>query len=813
MNALFGGGRRLWAFANAGANEILKRLVAHATFSVACVALIGAGLFQLTRPLDDALGAWRAQVLQRGTTGSVVVVELDTRSLRAIGEWPWPREIFAQAVDKLREAGADMVAFDVDFSARSTPGDDEALRRAFAGYQGNVVLPSFVQRNGVEENSPLASLSADSLVASVNVPIDADGRTRRYNRGFERNGQYRASMASVLAGEPYGATGQFLIDYGIRAGDIDRLRFIDVLNGAFEAANVRGKIVLIGASALELGDEFSTPMQPTLPGVYVHALAYESLAQGRALVSVNPNVMLAFVLIVFWLLWPRRISADMRAMLVRHGLVLLLALLAPVAAQAIWPVSVDTGLLLLAQALCVVATVQRELAYRAAELSRQREAHLTHIAFHDPETELPNRRALLASLEEMLSRQGERKAVVIAVGVDRAATLRSAIGHTHFNRLVAVLANRLQEEFRLLAHQLSPSTLGAIALVEDEAALLVALGRQKRDGFDTHADIDGQTIEVGMRVGAAVFEEGDSAEGLLEKATRALDHARAQNRRSVLFNAAEVVDPGLQLALVSDIGKGIARGDFSLVYQAKADARSGRVVGAEALLRWTHPVHGAIPPDRFVPTAEKTGAIVELTRWVLVKAIDDQAWLRAIGGENVISVNVSARALADWAFCAEAIERIKQARASLCLEITETAIIEDPAAAIAAIAKFREAGVRISIDDYGAGLSSLSYLRQIDADELKLDKGLISELRINARDRLILKSTIDLAHGLGMSVVSEGVEDEATRALLADLGCDCVQGYLVSRPVPLAEFARLCVKGRIDESGARTDGDLGDAAA
>lgn len=803
MNVLFGGGKRLWAFGKVTASKALELLASHATFAIACAALIGAGLLQLTRPVDDALGAWRAQVLQRGTTGAVVVVELDTRSLRAIGEWPWRREVFARAVENLRHAGAEMVAFDVDFSARSRPGDDEALRRAFAGYQGSVVLPSFVQRSGVEENSPLASLSADALVASVNVPIDADGRTRRYNRGFERGGQYRASMASVLAGEHYGATGQFLIDYGIRARDIERLSFIDVLNGAFDGARLRGKIVLIGASALELGDEFSTPVQPTMPGVYVHALAYESLAQGRALVGVNPNVMLGLALLVFWLLWPRQASADMRAVLVRHGLVLLLGLLAPVAAQAIWPVSVDSGLVLLAQALCIVATVQRELAYRGAELSRQREAHLTHIAFHDPETELPNRRALLASLEELLSRRDERKVVAIAVGVDRFVTLRNAIGHAHSNRLMAALAKRLQQEFRIPAHDLSTSILGGVALMQDEGALLAILGAERRDGFQMSVEVEGQSIDVSLRIGAVLSEGlGDTGEAMVGKAMRALYHARERNHRYVVFDAAVIADPKLQLALVSDIGRGIARGDFSLVYQAKADAKDGRVVGAEALLRWSHPVHGAIPPDRFVPTAEKTGAIVELTRWALLRAIEDQAFLRAAGEEIVISVNVSARALTDWAFCTEAIQRIKQSRASLCLEITETAIIEDPPAAIAAIAKFREAGVRISIDDYGAGLSSLGYLKQIEADELKLDKGLISELRTSARDRLILKSTIELAHGLGMSVVSEGVEDEATRALVADMGCDCVQGYLVSRPLPSAEFARLCVEARADERGS-----------
>ncbi|MEQ1619276.1 MAG: EAL domain-containing protein, partial [Terricaulis sp.] len=239
-------------------------------------------------------------------------------------------------------------------------------------------------------------------------------------------------------------------------------------------------------------------------------------------------------------------------------------------------------------------------------------------------------------------------------------------------------------------------------------------------------------------------------------------------------------------------------GEFTLLYQAKAALRGRHIVGAEALMRWRHPTHGHISPEQFIQVAEETGSIDDLTRWAIGQAIEDQAALLADGVDQVISINVSGRSLADKDFCGFAIDAVRRAGARVCFEITETAIIGDPLAAMSSIAAFRAAGIRVSVDDYGSGLSSLAYLKQIEADELKLDKSLIGDLTTNVRDRLILKSTIDLAHGLGMSVVAEGVEDETTLAALSALGCDTVQGYMIARPGALADFARLCRSGGRD---------------
>ena len=786
---------RIGSFLRMIRKAIFGRLRTHAALLGACVLVAGVQITGALTPLDNALSELRADLVQREPSGSIVVVEIDSASLRAAGQWPWPRERFADAIRNLSVSGATLIGFDVDFGERSNAADDAALRAAIEADPGAIVLPTFVQPQSAEENVPLASLSRDAVIGSVNVRLDEDGKVRRYLRGFDHGGHYHASIAAVLADEPYGLVAPFLIDYGINSAHIDRLSFEDVYRGAFDPARVRGKVVLVGATALELGDEFVTPAQTSMPGVIVHALAFESLVQGRALVQLSRMIVLALALLVLAMLWPRRGPLELGPFFLRQGAVLSASLLAPFLLQAAAPISADLGPVLFAQALCIAMSVQSELTRRAAEIVQQREAHLSFVGLHDPETDLPNRRAMTDVLLRHLAARaqtGGSAVVAMAVGIERFPVLRSAIGYANANRAMRSLAIRIREcGDQLEVFHISTSVLGLVTTVSGEDRARISRGEGLK-GLDTSVSLDGQQIELTVRTGSSIATSLSTAERLLEQATIALDQARLRGRRHVNYDAENIADPRVQLALMSDIGRGLTRGEFTLLYQAKASTHRGAIVGAEALMRWRHPVHGVISPDQFVTAAEETGAIDALTRWSLQQAITDQGILRALGAEKIISVNLSGRSLSSSEFCDFVISETKRSGAHLCLEITETGIISDPVAAMASIGAYRAAGIKISIDDYGSGLSSLAYLKQLMADELKLDKSLIRDIKTSARDRLILKSTIDLAHSLGMSVVAEGIEDEASRALLAAMGCDTIQGYLVSRPVPLAEFASLC---------------------
>ncbi|MFZ2029007.1 MAG: EAL domain-containing protein [Vitreimonas sp.] len=760
-------------------SSLVHFLLRHRILAGAMALLVAVSALDLVRPIDAMLDAARARVVQREPSRAIAIVEIDSRSLVAAPQWPWPRSRYAQAIRNLRAAGADLIGFDVDFSASSSDGEDAALQGAIDAAPGSVILPAFVQRGGAHQNRPLASLLDNALVASVNVPIDGDGKVRRYDRGQVFQGGFTPSMAPTLAGRAYGQTSPFLIDYGIRAEAIPHISFEDVVTNHFDRQLVAGRAVLIGSTALELGDEFATPIAPSMPGVYLHALAFESLHQGRALAQTSRLVTLPLALAALLVLWPRRQRLRRRDAVVRQLAVLGVAIGGPVLLQTLAPLSCEFAIILAAQGLAVWASVQSELDLRAAALLHQ----LQRAALHDPETELRNRRAMLQDLERRL-KVNDQGVAALAIGIDQFSSVRGAIGYSKANEVVRSLAERLSQRWpKASIFHLSTSILGVV--FDEPLDALDALCERLLVDLDTELNVGDHKIGVALRVGAA--NGASTAERLLEEASVALDHARLRNRRFLCFDAS-FPDPREKLALLADMRKGIERGEFYLVYQSKVHARDHDVIGAEALMRWRHPVVGDIAPDNFIRMAEETGAIDALTDWLLNRAIQDQKRMRAAGLNLPISVNISGATLGDVGFCGRAIAAVRASGADICFEITETAVIADPDAALATIATARHSGIRISIDDYGVGLSSLAYLKQIAADELKIDKSLIADIGRNARDRLIVKSTIDLAHSLGMHVIAEGVENAATQALLAIMGCDCVQGYLHGRPQPLEGF-------------------------
>jgi EAL domain-containing protein (putative c-di-GMP-specific phosphodiesterase class I) len=251
---------------------------------------------------------------------------------------------------------------------------------------------------------------------------------------------------------------------------------------------------------------------------------------------------------------------------------------------------------------------------------------------------------------------------------------------------------------------------------------------------------------------------------------------------------------------MGEMRRALADDTMRVYYQPKLNFRSGRIDAVEALVRWPHARRGMIPPDVFVPMAEETGQVRPLTEWVLTRAIADQAALAEAGQPLSVAVNISARLLGDREFALFALSAAKEAGHGVCFEITETAIIDNPEAALENIAAFVEAGIEIAIDDYGSGLSSLAYLKQLHGHELKIDKAFVQSITNSRRDAVLVRSTVELGHGLGMKVTAEGVEGQVAFAMLAAMGCDCAQGYFVGRPLPVNELLTLLDDGRHTDS-------------
>lgn len=417
-----------------------------------------------------------------------------------------------------------------------------------------------------------------------------------------------------------------------------------------------------------------------------------------------------------------------------------------------------------------------------------REAKIMRLAYEDSLTGLPNRVQLeerLAALDDSVT------CALVVLDLDRFAAINDALGHPVGDQLLRQVGTRL-------ARQLPPGATLArlwgdefVFLLEgmDRPAVL-AFAESLRVALQAPMDLQGQRLDVNGSLGIALRPaDGSDLAALLQRAELAMYEAK---RRQCGVMLAEEVGPGPlpeQLSLIGEMRDALARREFALHYQPKLDLTSGRVTGAEALLRWQHPARGLVPPGRFIPFAENTGFIREITPWLLEEVMGQIAAWRAQGFDLVVSANLSARDLLDPELVRRVRKRLTQhglSPASLCLEITESALMEDPALAQSHLQSLAEFGVKLSIDDYGAGQASLAYLKSLPVHELKIDQAFIRPLADSPKDRAIVQSTIGLGHALGLAVVAEGIETESDFAWLRENGCDVGQGYFIARPMAAA---------------------------
>ena len=438
-----------------------------------------------------------------------------------------------------------------------------------------------------------------------------------------------------------------------------------------------------------------------------------------------------------------------------------------------------------------VAALRCLLAEREDALARLRVISQT-----DALTELPNRLLFDQRLPEAIAAaaRGGGEVGLVCIDVDRFKEINDARGHAGGDRVLRDVAGVLRavcdggetvsriggDEFAII--QAGASQPAAARGLVDRLMTAMAAHRLTGDPL------------VGISVGAAIYpRDGDNDQLLRHHADLALYRAKNAGRgRACFFGALEAAvahdaDAGAS-TLAADLPAAIPNGELTVAYQPKLHARTGAIAGAEALVRWNHPTRGQVQPDEFIEIAERTGQIRALTEWMLTRTIADQARLAAQGREIEFFVNISAPLLGDPDF-AETLLRIAANRTGVIgLEITETAIIDDPQSTLAHLHRFVDAGLKIAIDDYGAGWSSLNYLKQLPAHELKIDRSFISDISRSHRDPLLVRSTIDLAHALGMEVTAEGVDTPAALALLKVMGCDVIQGFLISKPLGLDDL-------------------------
>jgi diguanylate cyclase (GGDEF)-like protein len=390
--------------------------------------------------------------------------------------------------------------------------------------------------------------------------------------------------------------------------------------------------------------------------------------------------------------------------------------------------------------------------------------------------------------------RGSKPLAVMMMDLDRFKYVNDTLGHPIGDMLLCEVARRLrgtlQRQTDTVA-RLGGDEFGVLLPTDDLDAARLLATRMLR-ALEEPITIEGQLVDVGASIGIVTFpENGSDMNVLLRRADIAMYVAKRSNLGFSLYDERHDQNSAERLSLMSELRQAVERDELTLYYQPKVDLATQHVRYVEALVRWDHPTRGFVSPDQFIPFAEQTGYIKTISRWVADRAIAQCAAWRAQGLEIEVSVNVSARELIQSSL-PETFQALLDKHGVLpewiWIEITESAIMDDPNHAIETLDRLHALGIRLSIDDFGTGYSSLSYLKRMPVDEIKIDKSFVMGMTDHKDDETIVRSTIDLGHNMGLKVVAEGVENEEMMLRLKALRCDLAQGFHLSRPLPPARL-------------------------
>lgn len=900
----------------------MKRYRPHILVVIALAIVLSTGWHgALRNALTDLRFAWQS----RSASGDVVVVAIDAPSIDQIGVWPWPRRLHAELLHRLEAAGAGDIAFDVDFSTPSDPASDEAFVKALRDVGGSTILPSFKQPtpNGgaAHVNRPLKPFSNQSWPAVVNVAVESDGLVRRYPFGEKLGDASMPSMAVVLAGQDANRRPPFLIDFSIRAASIPSVSYVDVLRGDTATLDkLRDKKIVVGATALELGDRFSVPNGKIVSGPVLQALAAESILQSRMLrwtSDIGMILGLGVICLLMMYSW-RRFAPGIRvAVLIAAGATIELA---AALVQTRWPLVIDTSLFHIAIVAYLTAIALDEIDFRSllgriaesrfhriamslgdglvctdedhritvwnpgasaifgyspAEMIgrpfetlcaapvdgdarpsmhdaarqallvpggavvvgfegrrkngetfsveasfsgwqgtegfqygailrdisvRKREAErVKYLAEHDVLTGLPNRNTLHAGLVGMIAdaERQPREVALLVIGLDGFQSINDMLGHSAGDLVLQAVAIRLQGEVggRAIVARLSGDEFAIAREGADGGEPIVKFAERIARAFETPLATGTRQHRVRVSIGVAVYPEGgQSADDLLSNGHLALSKAKMTRRGShVIFEAAIRQELENRLTLESELALAADRGEFELFYQPQVRLIDGGLVGAEALIRWRHPVRGYVSPGEFMPVVNTSALSERIANWVMETACRQARDWELSGNGVRVAINLSPSQLhsGDLAHSVAALLESTGLTPSLLeIEVTEDILLHDEDRVLAMFKRIQELGVRILFDDFGTGYASLSYLKKFPLDGLKIDRSFVLDLLADSDDAAIVGSTIGLSKQLGLTVVAEGIEHRATADFLVSMGCEEGQGYFFGRPMPAEAFEK-----------------------
>jgi len=731
------------------------------------------GLIGFGEIAEDDLRIARNNFHKHKASGDVVLLLIDDRTLRTYGNWPWPRRRDAWLIDRLAESGARRIFIDVNFSFPTTAEDDavfaDSLRRS-----GRVTLfaRSKVGTNGsvqTIDGRPLPMFGHYASLANASLQYNYQNAVWQILWGSRIGGQEVPSFASAIANVHGKPEASFPVDYSTDVDSIPTYSAYDLLNGRLAPKDLAGKDVLVGLGTEIVNDNYFIPGHGRGYGIQVHALGAETLKQGRP-VSVGwvPGFLLSLGAAAVALMCRRRRLGIAALSMTAAAL---LAVPIPLEAQLIF-VDITPGLFV----LLTIGTALGWRRYRARGLV-------------NPISNLPNLNALRSE------RDGRKRALVAARVLN-------------YEEIVSTLPPN--SETQLVEQIVARLTVGATnrTLYQGDGGIF-AWFEEPRQPFGNHlealyalfrnpARIGGLSIDLSVAFGVEVGS-GRSLANRLASALVAAEEAAHDGLKWKYHDPESLEDASWKLSMLSQLDDAIDRGEVWVAYQPKLELATRRIIGAEALARWTHPDKGPIAATEFVAAAEQHNRIGKLTDYVLEKAVAAAAQINKRGVDFDIAVNLSAKLLTDKGFTlrlSALLARNSLPAERLTLELTETAALAGSGDGLDMISRLRDLGVNIAIDDYGTGLSTLDYLKKIPATEIKIDQSFVKGIVDNRSDRLMVQSTIGLVHSLGRRVVAEGVEHRDILDLLVEMECDVAQGFAVGRPMSFESLTKRIATDR-----------------
>ncbi len=766
-------------------------------------------------------------LLVHESSEQVVIVAIDDNSLQQLGRWPWSRAVHTRLLQQLQKVSVKAVGFDILFPEHEAGEVDQAFADEMKN-MGNVVLAMSPEMNTQGEISseslpiPVLAAAADRI-GHVDYELEIDGICRSvylyaglgnahwpafsyalYQTAFHRSPESKSDEYELKLASP-SASGwvrakPLYIPFLASPDMIVQISYDDVLHGRADAI-IQNKILLVGATATGLGDQLSTPVSGEhrrMSGVEVNAHLLESLIQQSPLEYASLFVQVIYTLFVtcafgvtlyFWGL--------SRAPLLFFACVVVSLIITFVSLQflRLWmpPFSVLLG----------VTVTYFVWGWRSQTIVQSKlhvlNKTLLHQGEHDPVSSLPNRMMLEKTLNQRMI-QAKLTGCLVSVYIINPGSLRAIndqLGFKAGDELLNKVAQRIQ---RALGNDAVVAKInGEFAVVQEAAHELRIqhVGGRLLHVLQQPFGWENKDYYLPPSIGVSVFPaDGLTSDTLINHAFTAMHRAKADKKRGLLFFSQKMKQDLVQRSeLESDLRNALVNNEFEVYYQPKVSASERNIIGAEALLRWHHPVRGMIPPTEFIPLAEKQGVIVEIGAWVLRQACrQTKEWHDAGYPFFHIAVNVSAVQLTESDFSSvlyAALDETGLSPQTLEIEVTETSLMTDVELTIRILEQIKMIGVGIAVDDFGTGYSSLNYLNMFPVDYLKIDRAFVKDLGTSSESKDITLSIINMAHRLHLQVVAEGVETEYQAAFMQENACEYLQGYLFGKPVPADEFTIL----------------------